>query len=157
MPEYDSPVDQVSVSFIDHSWERSWVGFDITPITSANFAATETAVAALITALRALTLCNPASSGYNINSHVYNMGAPDSAWAQRELGLQVTYRDDTTGTKHHLTIPGPDWNSLQGDGDWVDYENVLWTAFKVAFEAVAKSPAGNAVVIESGRLVGRRS
>lgn len=158
MAPYVVPTAHVTVGFIDHSNEASACGFDVATFEGeTDVDARITGIELVITAIRALTLCNPGNMGILAYSKNYNMGVPTAKWAQREHALQVGYHDTVTGSKYRMSIPGVDWDALAGDGDWVDYNNLLWTAFKVAFEAGAKSSQGNPIVIDYGRFVGRRS
>jgi hypothetical protein len=147
----------ISISFLDHSNEVSNVNLYIPPVTAANFDASETAAALLVGAIRAVTLCNPISRSIMVPAAHFNLGVPTSNWAQRELGLQIGMVDNVNGRKSHFTIPGVDWNSLAGDGDFVNYTNLLWIALKEAVEAEVKSYNGNSVTVVYGKLIGRRS
>lgn len=157
MPEYTSPYSVLSISFVDHSNESSTVQFDMDPLTEANIVAETLAEGALIAAIRDVTLCNPFSSSRTSHFVKYNMGIPASPWAQRELALQVGMIDTVNQKKSHVSIPGVDWATLQGDGDFVDYNNLQWVALKTAIENTVKSSDGNAVQVVYGKLVGRRS
>lgn len=157
MAEYVQPYSMYHLSFLDASNETSGLTIYMDEINAANFVALNAEKVALTTALRALTLCNPLSSGLSVAMTQYNMGVPTSAWAQRELALQVSFVDTVNGRKQTLTIPGVDWETYKGDGDFIDYNNVLWAAFKTAFELTARSFYGNPVQIVSARFVGRRS
>lgn len=157
MAEYDDPVSYLGITFRDHSDELSRVSVHMDQITALNFVALSAEKDALITAMRALTLCNPESSALTVAAKDYNMGTPASKWAQRELALEVAFVDTVNGKVSRISIPGVDWNNLAGNGDWVDYNNILWTAFKTAFELTARSMYGNPVSIRYGRFIGRRS
>lgn len=157
MAEYDLPADELTIAFQDYSDEKSYTGVYIAPITADNYDATMVATGVLIAAMRNLTLCNPDHMAIRVAGKFFNMGRPTSKWAQRENSLLVSYADNVTGQKGRVSIPGVDWNALAGEGDFVDYQNLQWIAFKTAFEAVARSADGNPVTIQYAKYVGRRS
>lgn len=157
MAEYVDPKSMLSITFQDASSEFSNVSVYTEQVTALNFAAQVLLQAAIIAAMRNVTLCNPYTSNLQTAWTKYNMGVPASPWAQRELGLQVGLIDTVNQKKSHITIPGVDWNTLHGDGDWVNYNHASWTALKAAIEAGAVSQDGNPVEVVYGRLVGRRS
>lgn len=157
MPEYADPVSHLGITFEDNSREYSNISINLTDLTAINFVAVMAEKELLIAAIRNVTLCNPWASSVSVEGKVYNMGVPASEWAQRELGLQVGYHDVVNGRKGHITIPGVDWASLKGLGDEVDYTNIQWLSLAAAMNLTAKSRDGNDILVDYGRLVGRRS
>lgn len=149
----------VNFTFIDRSGELSTVGMNFPTTTGANIAAQSASIVtggALADAIAALSLCTFGSSALTAAKVDNSSAIPVSAYAQRELGLLVTYADAVTGKKYHVTIPGPDWATLGQSGtDVINPAAAAWTTFCTAFEAAAVSPDGNAVNVVSGRLVGR--
>jgi hypothetical protein len=150
---------KVGYAFLDASGEISRVEMNITTLTAGNFAATTGAVAsggALADAISGLSLCTLANVDIVADRTATGGAAPVSNYAQREIGLLVSYQDSVTGKKYRVTIPGPDWATIgQAGSDMVDPADALWTAFVSAFEANVISEAGNAVTILGGWLVGR--
>lgn len=158
MAERVEPVSSVYFGFLDHSNESSGFRVNLAPMDAeTDMAARIVGINALQAAVSALTLCNSLSVQVEAYMKLWTDGVPASKWAQREMALQVGYHDLVTGYKMRISIPGIDWDTFAGDGDWIDYNNILWLAFKTAFELAVKSPAGNAVMIDYAKFVGRRS
>lgn len=158
MAEYLHPVASVFYGFTDHSNEKSGFSVDLAPMaTEDDMAARVTGLDVLGAAVDALTLCNRTTMIVNAVMKTNALGAPANKWAQREMALQVGYHDTVNGYKMRISIPGVDWDSLAGEGDFVDADNLAWIAFKTAFELAARSPLGNTIAIDYGKLVGRRS
>lgn len=154
-------VATVSITLLDKSKEKSTVQYYTAPLTAGNIASVENnadfGVAATLAArIASLSLMTPISS--KISDEVAKAASvlPGNMFAQREIGLQVSYADNVTGENYHLTIPGPDWANLGlNNSDQVDETKAAWTQFKADFEAGAVSKDGNAVTVTGGRLVGR--
>jgi endoglucanase Acf2 len=156
MADYVSPISVFSIQFQDHSKEYSNVSIFLEDVTALNMAALNVELQALLATIENIILCEPASSGLSVLTTLYDDGVPVSPWAQREIALQVGYHDTTTMKKYHITLPGINWEAIGGQGDEVDYADLGWVAFATAFNLTARSPAGNAVLVDYGRLVGRR-
>jgi len=150
---------KVGYTFLDASGETSRVEMNIATLTAGNFAATTGAVeagGALADAIGALSLCALANVDIVADRTATGAEAPTEMYAQREIGLLVSYQDSVTGKKYRITIPGPDWATIGTVGtDKVDAADALWTAFVSAFEANVLSEVGNAVTVMGGWLVGR--
>jgi len=150
-----------NLAFLDHSGEQSRISVPLPVVSAGNIVAVLAgldilAADTLFFTIRALSLCNPVKSEVVLAPTTYAYSIPTSAYAQRELGLLVTYQDDVTMEKFRITIPGPDWSVLgNSNSDYVNTSAVTWIAFVTAFESLARSPNGNAVTVLSGRLVGR--
>jgi len=144
---------------LDASGELSRVELNITTLSAGNFAAVTGAVnatGALAGAIEGLTLCTLANCDIVAERVATGDPAPVSMYAQREIGLLVSYQDATTGKKYRMTIPGPDWATIgQAGSDQVNPSVQAWTDFVTAFEANVKSEVGNAVTVMGGWLVGR--
>lgn len=76
--------------------------------------------------------------------------------AQREVKWLVRYTDDVLGTSHSLEIPTADLDLLDTSGKFMDVSAGAGATFVTAFEAQAKSPAGNAVSFVSAEFVTRK-
>lgn len=149
----------VSFSVRDHSDEYSSVGFNITDVDETSWVATNTAIAAIQTALAALTTGNIASKTLVAYNTKVDDTRPANPYAQRETGLRLFYQDDVTFKKSHITVPAPDLLVVASGGtDEVDLSGVaVVNAVVTALEAIMKSPEGNAVTFYRGLIVGRRS
>jgi hypothetical protein len=150
---------KVGYTFLDASGEKSRVDVNITTLTAGNFAATTAAVedgGALAVAIAAMSHCVLTNVDIVASRTANGDPAPTELYAQREIGLLVSYQDSVTGKKYRITIPGPKWADMgMVSTDKVDPANELWTAFVSAFESDAKSETGNAVTVLGGWLVGR--
>jgi len=152
---------KIGYTFLDISGETSRVDINVADVTAGNIAATlaaadPTGTGNLGAAIAALSLCQPSSYDVVALKAPGSATAPTSNYAQREIGLMVTYMDSVTNRLYRVTIPGPDWATLgQAGTDSVLTTAAEWTAFVSAFEGIAKSQDGNAVTVVSGHLVGR--
>jgi hypothetical protein len=72
----------------------------------------------------------------------------------REDKLELRYTDNVTFTIYTMEVP-----CRQGDLTTSEGSDLLptddWAATKTAFEAVVRSPDGNAVTLQSVRIIGR--
>lgn len=155
------PVSKVHLTFLDESGEKSSVDYYVPALTALNIAARlddanpQTAGSTSIL-LSGLSLCTCIAESLSGADNKFAQTPPGNTWAQREIGLMVTYTDTVTGKLYRLTIPGPDWANIGLSGsDAVDPADAEWTAFVAKFEAEAVSPDGNPVTISAGHLVGR--
>lgn len=145
-------------TFTDYSNENSSVGVTAVDLTAGNFAAQETASAALGTAIGALSI------GSLVKRVVADIpldspDTPTNPFAQRELKWHVDYRGAVTGKSFSIEIPCANLtaNTVSGNTDNADVSDTLWTNFITAFEAYAKSPddPAEAVVFVGAHVVGR--
>lgn len=154
-------VSKIGLSFMDHSSEVGRVDYYVAGVTAGNLAGTLSGAlpatgGSLAAAMCALSGCTCIISDVQAAQNQFAKTPPASAFAQRELGLLVTYQDTVTKKNYRLTIPGPAWDTIgQVGSDLVDPNAAAWTTFVTAFEANALSPDGNAVTVTGGRLVGR--
>lgn len=148
-------------TFLDRSGETSRVDLNCADLTAGNIASTlATALPAtaggLGEAIAAVTLCTPASVDVLAAKTPLSQEVPVSNYAQREIGLMISYTDDVTHQSYRVTIPGPDWATLgQANSDQVNPAVGAWTTLVTAIEAHCVSPVGNAITVTGGRLVGR--
>jgi hypothetical protein len=84
---------------------------------------------------------------------------PTDVMAQRESALRVFYSDDVTGEVYHISVPGPDWDTvdLLPNTDLADMADEPLALLIVALEASALSPVGNAITVLRAVQVGRRN
>lgn len=150
---------QVNFTIRDFSDELSSVGFNIDDIDETSWVATNTQIAALQTALAALTTGTIARRTVVASNEAINDVRPINPYAQRELGLRLFYQDTVSQKRYHLTIPAPDLVLVGSGGtDEVDLSGVaVVNAVVNALEPFMRSPEGNAVNFYRGVIVGRRS
>lgn len=152
---------KVGMSFLDYSGETGKIDFYLPQVNAGNIVAEladalPATVGSLAEAICALSDCTCIVSSVEAANSAFTKTLPASAFAQRELGLLVTYQDTVSKKNYRITIPGPKWTTIgQANSDLVDPADALWTAFVAKFEANALSPEGNAVTVTGGRLVGR--
>ncbi len=149
-----------SMAFLDFTNEKSSVSFPCaTPSGAAyDFDAFVVTLDAIGDAVAAVSLCTRGKESALVDVAAGSVSLPSDAHAQREVGLRVFYHDTTTNKKYHLTIPGPDLDLVATQGyDDVDWSITELAALETALEANMLSPVGNAIEIDSGRIVGRRS
>ena len=150
--------NRVTFTYLDFSGEKSSWSCVGTDLSGANFDAQQALVSNLQTAANGLlqgTLNKTTQSIIEDGSGTL----PASATAQREVKILASYTDNVTGRSYNSELPCPDFtiaDIIQGT-DVLDLTETASAAFKVAFEAFARAPAtGNAVTLNSLRLVGRR-
>lgn len=148
-------------TFLDRSGETSRVDMPCADLTAGNIASQLATIlpataGGLGEAIAAVSLCTPQSVDVVAAKTALSNVVPVSPYAQRELGLMVSYTDNTTHRSYRITIPGPDWANLgQANSDLVDPAAAGWTTLVTALEAHVVSPDGNAITVTGGRLVGR--
>lgn len=149
-----------SMGFLDFTNEKSSVSFPCATPSGASydFDAFVVTLDAIGDAVAGVTLCTRGKESVLVDVAAGSVALPSDAHAQREVGLRVFYHDNTTNKKYHITIPGPDLDTIASQG----YDDVDWTitelaALETALEANMLSPVGNAITVDSGRIVGRRS
>ncbi|MCK4962881.1 MAG: hypothetical protein KAS19_10360, partial [Anaerolineales bacterium] len=116
-------------------------------------------VAALGAAMLAVTECVQAREVYNQTVDTKDPATPTDVMAQRESALRIFYGDDSTGEVYHISIPGPDWDTvdLLPNTDLADLTDEPLASLVTALEANGLSPVGNAITVLRAVQVGRRS
>lgn len=144
----------------DYSGEPSNFALEMdVPDDGSDYEAQETLIDAIAVAVKALSLCNLNSYG---SRYVQNdqLGTPASAYAQRETGLRLFWRE-TSGDdpkKGTVTIPGPDLSLIaQPETDQVDLTVSVVAALVTAMEAAWNGTLAVNREIYKGVIVGRRS
>jgi hypothetical protein len=151
---------QVQFSIRDRTNEYSSVSLNIPQIDETTYVATQTQIAAIQTALAAMTLGSLAVRTLVAERVTVDDTQPTSPFAQRELGLRFFCQEDVAPfKKFHFTVAAPDLNIIDvGDKDVVDVENVtVANALATAVEAACVSPDGRTFEIYRAKLVGRRN
>lgn len=152
---------KASWSYRDKSDEISGVELNIADVSAggADFDAVMADVASLGAALLAVTECVQAKEMFNQAVDTKDPATPTDVLAQRESALRIFYADDTTGEVYHISVPGPDWDTvdLLPNTDLADLTDEPLAALVTAIEAGALSPVGNAVTVLRAVQVGRHN
>lgn len=141
----------VIYSFRDHGGRTSSLRVNIdTPATNE---------AGFRTLLSALSIGNLARVTIIDSVPVDNSNNAASDQAHVGDGVRIYFTDDVTGEKHFVTLPMPDMSDfveVAGGGGAISLtEPLAVTDFVTDFNADARSPAGNAVTIQSMKRVSR--
>jgi len=158
LTEVSGMVDKCTFSctHTDYDGERSNHGFNVTPLTAANFDAQNTLMNLYLAALVEMVLGNRYKSGQG-NWVLNNIENASDQAAQRELKWLIQYHDGTTLKSYSVELPTAKTAVLDpndrahahiGDAGVVD-------AFVSAFEAYALTPDGHAPIVDEITLVGR--
>lgn len=148
-----------SLSFLDYSKEdaASSVRFHIPELTAANIAAQTALIDTLRTSIDAVTLGTLATERVIAEDNFLSRTRPTDPTAQRENKWLFLYEDQTTHRIYRGEIPTANITLLDAPSDHIaDLTTGVWGTFKSAFEAVVKSPAGNAVTLLDVQFVGKR-
>jgi len=140
---------------MDYSGEASNFRLAGANVSSANYDAQQVLVIALSDAIEDLIIGQLAERAFTSSVAEPNTVAPTNPFAQRELKWLVTYQDATTGDLQQCEIAAPDLSLLVPGSDLLDLAGTEGAAFVDAFEAFVQSAAGNAVTVQTVRLVGR--
>jgi hypothetical protein len=156
------PIARLDLSFLDSQNSSSKVSIPLAGITVDNFT-TQVAQAIFATGSTIANLIAACSIGAPLKSDIFLEGVvlspavPANKYAQRELGLEVSYKDTVTGKKYHLTIPAPDWDNMGTVGtNLVNQLSSKWIGLKSGLEDGMVSPVGNPILVTGGHLIGRR-
>jgi hypothetical protein len=152
---------KASWSYRDKSDEISTVELNIADVSAGglDFDAVMGDVAALGAAILAVTECIQAREVFNQVVDVKNPATPVDVLAQRESALRIFYADDVTGEVYHVSVPGPDWDSvdLLPNTDLADLTDEPLASLVSAIESDALSPVGNSVSVLRAVQVGRHN
>lgn len=149
-----------TISYLDFSGEKSSVSFNLPDPSGATFdwAALVADLDGIGDLIDAVCLCTRGNDSLRVVAQVGSQALPADEEAQRELGLRIFYIDTTTQKKYHITIPGPNLALMVSAGfDQVDWSGTEMAALEAGLEADMLSPAGNAISVVSGYVVGRRN
>lgn len=149
-------VSSVVFSLLDYSGESSRSKFEITTINAGNLATVVSDLSDLGTAIDGISLMTLATQQTVLDSLFLSRAKPASVEAQREKKWLIRYEDATTHKIYRNEIPGADLTLLATNSDMADLSLGAWTSFIAAFEAVVKSPDGNAVSFLDAQYVGKR-
>ncbi len=127
---------------------------NITALTAANFTAETGLVATYVGAYANMT--DGQVTEYSIGVESSGGGSPISTTANRGQKWIVT-SENPAGRKFTHTIPAaPGLGEVVGTTVEADLSGTNWVAYKAAFEAVAKDPFGQSLVLVAAVLGGRR-
>jgi hypothetical protein len=152
---------KASWSYRDRSDEISTVELNIPDISAggADFDAVVASVASLGAAIEAVTECVQAREVLNQAVDTKDPATPTDVMAQRESALRIFYADDSTGEVYHISVPGPDWDTvdLLPNTDLADLTDEPLAALVAEIESEAESPVGNSVTVLRAVQVGRHN
>lgn len=137
--------------------EKGRCRFHITDINAGNLAATQTALAALLTAIEGIVVGVLNKERIVLSDTLASSAPAASQLAQRENKWLVTYTDTVTHRLYRGEIPTADLTMLPNNSENLDLSGGAGAAFKTAFEAIVKSPDNNTVQVVSVQYVGRSS
>lgn len=149
---------QASFSYIDYSREMSHVRFWVVTMTAANFDATNTAIIALQTAITGVQTEDCEASRRVMSDDTFITRTPPLLKAsQRENKWLLVAEDAVTHKTFRHEIPCADTQYLVSNTDFANLDDGAEAeAVKTAFDAVVKSPAGNASSLIAMQYVGKR-
>jgi hypothetical protein len=152
---------KASWSYRDRSDEISNVELTVADVSAggADFDAIMAEVAGLGAAILAVTDCVQAREVFNQAVDVKDPATPTDVMANRESALRIFYSDDVTGDVYHISIPGPDWDTvdLLPNTDLADMTDEPLATLVSQIESDALSPVGNAVTVLRAVEVGRHN
>lgn len=151
-----NPQHNFSITYLDHSGEKSTSRGHMGPITVGTIAGFLTQFGTLKTAQQALSLGAMVADSWTGDSTAYSAAPPADVNAQRERKWRVDVQDTVNLSRFRYEIPcALIAGQLLTGTDKADISTAEWAAFIAAFEAMAKSPDGNAVNVLGATLVGR--
>jgi hypothetical protein len=152
---------KASWSYRDRSDEISTVELNIADVSAggADFDTVVASVASLGAAIEAVTDCVQAREVLTQAVDVKDPATPTDVMAQRESALRIFYADDTTGEVYHISVPGPDWDTvdLLPNTDIADLTDEPLAALVAEIESEVESPVGNSVTVLRAVQVGRHN
>ena len=152
---------KASWTYRDRSDEISTVELTVADVSAggADFDAIMAEVAGLGAAILAVTDCVQAREFFNQAVDVKDPATPTDVMANRESALRIFYADDITGEVYHISIPGPDWDSvdLLPNTDLADMTDEPLATLVSQIESDSLSPVGNAVTVLRAVQVGRHN
>lgn len=151
-----NPQHEWALTVLDFDNETSSMGGFMGPITVGTIAGFLTQFGALKTAVSAIILGNIVRDRWTGDVTRFNVTPPTDENAQRERKALVRYMDTTNFATYRMEIPTIDLvGRLLPGTDQIDLTETDVAAFVTAFEAIARSPDGNAVNVLDIHAVGR--
>lgn len=147
-----NPNYQVVLTYADQSGERSTTSIN-TALAADVGSGVPPLVAALISAFRA-ELTQDQDPVQISATAVRRLSTAQFGSGNREDKLELRYVDNTTYKVYTMEVPcRADGLAVSPGSDLLPADT--WTATKSAFEAIVRSPDGNAVTLQSVRIIGR--
>lgn len=153
-----NPAHFGSLTYMDHTGERSSMQFNFGAITPTSLAGFLSQFGDLRNATNAITLGTLVADQWVGDRTVYSNTRPTDPNAQRERKFLVIYEDTVTLARYRIEIPTADYSlvTFGPNGDDI----ILPTSGPVktwidAFEALCRSPEGNPVNVIAMKGVGR--
>lgn len=136
------------LGLLDNSRETGRTEFNIGDLTAVSLPGALTGMGDLTTAIMAIVMGNKISSGWGDND-TFVVSPPTSKLAQRGIKWTLQGRDTVTGVPVINHIPTANISLLPaGDTEDLDLTAGVGLALKTAYDALVKSPAGNALALQ---------
>lgn len=135
------------LSYKDSSREIGKTEFNVGPLTAITLGTALTQMGNLATAIQAIVGGLKVGSGWGDND-TFTGTVPTDPLVQRGIKWTVVSRDSVTGVPVINHIPTANISLLTPPSEDLDLSAGVGAAFKTALEALCKSPAGNALVLE---------
>lgn len=139
------------LSLGDFDSQKRQLSFDTAVVTAANHDAQKTLHDALVASLMDVTLGTLDFEEFvGDREEIRPFIRATNSVAQVNIEWVITYEDDVTLTQHNVRVPTADLEDetllIVGTNEW-DPADAKWVTFVTDFEALIKSPAGNAVTV----------
>lgn len=147
-----------SLTFLDHSVEKSAMQFNIPAITALNIAAFLADFGDFRTATEALSKGVLIQDSWTGDVTKYSAAPPADDTAHREEKWLVRFEDTVNLARGTVTIPVADASGqLLPFSDEADLTTAEWVAWIAAAETLLRSQDGNTINILGAQLVGRNN
>lgn len=141
----------------DYDKELARTRVAVTPLTSGNFTAWNTALDNLQTGIIGIIIGEAAAEVRTAAQNTLSAALPTDPFAQRETKWIVRSEDTVTHEVFRNEIPTADLSLLSGNDEFITAFPVGPLAtFKTAWEAAVVSPDGNPVTLISLQAAGKR-
>lgn len=145
----------ISFSGKDYGGEKTTVGMYLGDVSAASYDARITSIAALLAAINNVTYGDFTGQTFNAVKVAVGAKATDDG-AQRERKWRVTYTDDVNPVGNGgFEIGMADSQHLASDSENMDVSGGVGAALVGAIEGNCVSRLGNAITVQSIKLVGR--
>lgn len=150
----------VTARFRDYSDEYSTFSVLVPDIDGVGrlWTSVETLAGALETAVEDISLATLVSINFRQIANTEDDQQPTSPFAEREAGLRFFYSDDVNAKKYHITIPAPDYATIDIPGsDEIPLSQTQVAAMVSWMETEMVSADGNAITVDRVVKVGRNN
>jgi hypothetical protein len=146
---------QAAIFVTDYDGEKTTIQLRGVSLTAANLVAQTALIANAAAYLTGITLGT--INGYSLSTIVRNnVDRPALAAAQRELKWLVQYHDSVTLERGAFTLPCADTAKLDSDHrPYALMSDAVVQLFITQIQGYMRSAAGNPIVIDTLKLVGR--